>query len=215
MAWNIELDVPMPKVLPTLENIANRVYADQVSLHAVDDRTLSYGDKHEQKATRIEKVFSCDYAKMFADQSIPVWRCTLDFQLDNLFDPVTHQPKHSMYATEGRVPIALSYYPIVNDATLERVAEQPMATELYLRGTRITDDGLQYLSGLKKLQILDLGETEITDAGLRHLRGLAALKHLNLADTKVTAEGVEMLKKSLPKVEIDLKLTGKTYFRNI
>ena len=91
-----------------------------------------------------------------------------------------------------RVAIALSFLPLVDDATLERVARRPLVTELYLRGTRITDDGLKYLSGLTKLNRLDLAETGITDAGLftRHRVGYAAgtLKDLLPSDGTIREE---------------------------
>jgi Leucine-rich repeat (LRR) protein len=71
-----------------------------------------------------------------------------------------------------------------------------------LGGTRITDTGLQHLSGLTNLQVLDLVNTPITDVGLRHLDGLTALANLDLGNTRVTHSGVEMLRARLPACSI-------------
>jgi hypothetical protein len=74
--------------------------------------------------------------------------------------------------------------------------------EVSLLKTRVTDDGLKHLAGLKSLQGLILADTKVTDAGLKHLAGLKSLQDLYLASTKVTAKGVVELKKPLPKLKI-------------
>ncbi len=48
------------------------------------------------------------------------------------------------------------------------------------RGDRISDRGLEYLAGLKQLQVLYLPGKRITDVGLAHLRGLRQLQRLSL-----------------------------------
>ncbi len=50
----------------------------------------------------------------------------------------------------------------------------------------MTDAGLEHLSGLKNLQLLDLTGTPVTDAGLKHLKELKNLRRLLLNRTQVT-----------------------------
>src|SRR5260370_29077513 len=49
---------------------------------------------------------------------------------------------------------------------------------LNLRGARITDKGVRHLAHLPQLQTLFLGSTLISDDGLRHLAGLKNLSYL-------------------------------------
>jgi len=69
--------------------------------------------------------------------------------------------------------------------------------------TYITDAGLVHLKGLTGLQTLDLRLTKITDSGLVHLKGLVNLQTLGLRNTKVTAAGVADLQKALPNCKIE------------
>ena len=73
-------------------------------------------------------------------------------------------------------------------AHLKRLAQ---LRQLDLRGTTITDAGLEQLKGLSQLQGLLLSGTQITDVGLEQLRGLAQLQGLGLSATRVTDAGVE------------------------
>ena len=41
---------------------------------------------------------------------------------------------------------------------------------VYLDGTQVTDAGLKHLTGLTKLQALNLGSTQVTDAGVNTLQ---------------------------------------------
>lgn len=75
---------------------------------------------------------------------------------------------------------------------------------LHLEKTKITDKALVHLKDLKTLEYLNLYETGVTDNGLANLTGLTKLKNLYLWNSKVTKEGVDKLKKSLPKVKINL-----------
>lgn len=74
---------------------------------------------------------------------------------------------------------------------------------LFLPGTKITDEGLNGLDGLKKLEGLFLSGTGLTDAGLKHVAGVKGLKLLRLAKTKITDAGVEKLKETLPDLKIE------------
>jgi hypothetical protein len=59
------------------------------------------------------------------------------------------------------------------------------------------------LARLKTLQNLDIHNTKITDAGLMYLFGLKRLKKLYLGYTKVTEAGVKKLRKALPACDIE------------
>jgi hypothetical protein len=58
--------------------------------------------------------------------------------------------------------------------------------------------------GLTNLTVLHLyGNKNITEAGLVYLQGLKKLRSLYLGETKVTDAGVAELKKALPGCRID------------
>ena len=65
----------------------------------------------------------------------------------------------------------------------------------------MTDAGLEHLTGLSKLEFLDLGDTQVTDAGLGHLAGLSELESLNLFNTQVTDAGLKELRRALPECQ--------------
>ena len=64
---------------------------------------------------------------------------------------------------------------------------------LNVAGTKITNDGLKAIGGMKQLRRLHLEKTQIDDVGLQHLTGLAELEYLNLYGTKVTDAGIAKL----------------------
>ncbi len=86
-----------------------------------------------------------------------------------------------------------------NDLSLKHylAAIEPPIT-LWLAGTKVTDEGLKELSGLKSLLVLGLNDRLVTYAGLKELVGLKSLRRLSLSGTKVTAAGLNELQKALP-----------------
>ena len=201
ITWDVELEVPRPAKMPTLEEIADRVHADHIALDSFPCKWLQIGDHVKGKSSDVEHISSAEYAKAVANNIRSWQKNDIAFQLEGLQDPNTQ--KRSIQGGIGRTAMGLSYEPLVDDSTLARVAKHDSLKRLYLRGTRITDDGLKHLTGLTKLEKLDLVETGITDAGLVHLRGLSSLKKLYLTETRVTKDGVRNLKQALPNVEIE------------
>lgn len=79
----------------------------------------------------------------------------------------------------------------LTDAALAHVARLSDLRELRLReNRRLTDAGPKALSGLTKLEKIDLGLTGIGDAGLMHLEGLTNLVVVDIGYTKVTDAGL-------------------------
>jgi hypothetical protein len=96
----------------------------------------------------------------------------------------------------------------ITDAALVNLRSLGQLKKLYLgpwagsfKQSDVTDAGVQALSGLTDLEVLDLQATSITDAGLQSLSGLTSLKELYLGQTLVTDAGMEYLEK-LPSLEI-------------
>jgi hypothetical protein len=77
----------------------------------------------------------------------------------------------------------------VTDKGLESLKDLKSLVRLHLERTKVTDAGLPNLAGLDNLEYLNLYGTEITDAGLQSLAGLKKLKKLYVWQTKVTEEG--------------------------
>jgi len=63
-------------------------------------------------------------------------------------------------------------------------------TELDLRFTQVTDQGLEFLRGQTQLEVLNLQATGVTDAGMQHLAGLRRLRSLSVERTAVTDAGL-------------------------
>ena len=75
-----------------------------------------------------------------------------------------------------------------------------------LRGTEVTDKGLEYLARLTNLTYLNIGETQVSDLGLEHLAALSNLEDLNLGGIRISGAGLDVLK-LLPKLK-KLSLKG-------
>jgi WD40 repeat protein len=79
--------------------------------------------------------------------------------------------------------------------TIERDKTQPgrPLVTVALPGTNVTDAGIKHLTGLKRLQKLDLSFTRVTDAAVKELASLHGLQELSLAGTEVTPAALEGL----------------------
>jgi hypothetical protein len=91
----------------------------------------------------------------------------------------------------------------ITDDGLKAVEGLKNLQKLHLENTKIGDAGLAHLKNLSSLEYLNLYGTQITDAGLTDLEGLKNLRALYLWQTKTTPEGVEKLQKALPKCQIN------------
>lgn len=99
----------------------------------------------------------------------------------------------------------------VTDKGLEQLKELKSLARLHLERTKITDAGLAHLAALENLEYLNLYGTETTDAGVQSLAGLKKLKRLYVWQTKVTEEGQAKFKTAnttaqlVPDIALDKK----------
>src|SRR6185295_4309291 len=81
---------------------------------------------------------------------------------------------------------------------------------LNLRGTKITDSTLEFLSGVPTLESLDVGWAQITDTGLEHLSSLVNLHRLTMGGNKLTDTSLQFLRQ-MPQLEyLDIGGTQRT-----
>ena len=100
------------------------------------------------------------------------------------------------------VSVTMGGDPITNE-TVRLLQERTDLQVLRLMQSKVTDDGLFYLSECSALESLTLDRNAgVTDDGLRHLHSLGGLRRLSLAGTSVTEAGVAELAKHLPDCEI-------------
>jgi hypothetical protein len=62
---------------------------------------------------------------------------------------------------------------------------------LQMANPDVTDETLDRLKGMQKLQELDLNNTQVTDHGLTRLKDLSSLNALHLKNTKITDQGFQ------------------------
>ncbi|HUG91032.1 MAG TPA: protein kinase, partial [Planctomycetaceae bacterium] len=99
----------------------------------------------------------------------------------------------------------------VTDAGLERLTGLTGLTHLSLARTAVTDAALEHIKELVTLNDLRLGKTEVTDAGLKHLKGLKELTNLSLIQNPgVTGAGLAHLRGLDQLHELDLDATKVT-----
>ena len=106
---------------------------------------------------------------------------------------------------ENVVQVDLGRTAITDAALKESVSQLPRLVSLDLRQTKVTDAGLEALTGLKKLQTLNLYGTEVSDAGLKHLARIKSLKNVYLWQSKATEAGVKQLMAAIPGLKASVK----------
>ena len=105
---------------------------------------------------------------------------------------------------DGELRITLTGVPAVDYSSLRSKAN---IVVLQMANPDVTDQTLDYLSGMGQLRSLDLNSTQITDEGLKRLANLPRLQDLRLARTQITDDGFR--KYLAPKESLlRLDLTG-------
>jgi internalin A len=79
------------------------------------------------------------------------------------------------------------------EGSLAKMPDPGAPFGLGLNATKMTDEGLKELAGLKSLQAIYLAGTQVTDAGLKELAGWKSLRTLDVRWTKVTVAGLKEL----------------------
>lgn len=81
----------------------------------------------------------------------------------------------------------------VTDEGLRHLRGMRKLRRLSLVDTPVGDDGLAHLTDLPELTDLDLSSTQVTDAGAEHLIEMSQLRYLSLARTRLTDAGLARL----------------------
>jgi hypothetical protein len=89
-----------------------------------------------------------------------------------------------------------------SDAVLPSVAAVSHLTDLQTWGNRFTDDGVQVLGALSRLERLSLEEASLTVAAFDFVDGLPCLVDLDLQDVPLSAQDVADLRRRLPGVRV-------------
>ncbi len=97
--------------------------------------------------------------------------------------------------------IGLSYSRITNDGLTCLKGLRDLRA-VWLSGTRIDDLGLELISSLDLLVQLGLSSTFVTDAGLLNLAKLKKLLRVYLFNTRITHNGTQLLKNLLPDCRV-------------
>lgn len=99
------------------------------------------------------------------------------------------------------------------------VSLQKHLTRLRLANTEVTDTGLKFLQLLPRLNTLNLDDTQVTDAGMKFLQPMRALRTLSLSGTRISDEGLKLIQhlhlRNLHLVETNTGDTGLAAISNI
>ena len=92
----------------------------------------------------------------------------------------------------------------LTDVSLAIFGQMPKLNGLSLQGNRFSDRGLERLKSLSKLESLwvGTGDTHITDTGLKYVYGLKKLREFEFYNAPVTETGIQELRTALPKLTI-------------
>ena len=105
---------------------------------------------------------------------------------------------------QGEKHITLTGWDETNYAVL---MSHPETIVLQMANEDVTDETLNYLSGMANIRELDLNHTQVTDRGVIELAKLNSLEVLRLRATDVTDMGVKQLERLTRLSRLDLRET--------
>ena len=98
----------------------------------------------------------------------------------------------------------------VSDQDIDKLSGLKEATKLVLVNTKVSDACTKSIGQMRRLEILVLTNTKITDMGLDELSRIKTLRVLSLCNTDVSDAGLEKLERMTELKELDLSFTKVT-----
>jgi hypothetical protein len=83
----------------------------------------------------------------------------------------------------------------VDDAVLAQLTGMRKLEDLNLFESGLTDEGLKLMKHFPDLRSVQMGHTKVTDAGLKHLENLTQLEYVGLRENHITDAGLVHLRK--------------------
>jgi Leucine-rich repeat (LRR) protein len=131
---------------------------------------------------------------------------TLDLSLSRISD----RGMRSLRGATGIVDLNLYFAEQVTDEGMSAIKGWKNLKRLNVRGTKITDMTLEFVSTIPTLESLDVGYAEITDVGLDHLTSLPNLRALTIGGNKLTDMGVHLLRQMPQLTYLDIGGSQRT-----
>ena len=169
---------------------------------------------------RMNRCMKAKWACLVLGLLLPTFGCSCDpgqKSISILDDDIPGQQHEVIQAVEnqlgGRAKVVKDSLEVylhgsrVTDDGLAHLAHMTNVTGLYIQDTLVTDAGLVHLAGLTSLKELDLTRARVTDEGLVHLEGLINLEELVLSRTLITDDGLASLAGFKKLIRLDLSVT--------
>jgi Leucine-rich repeat (LRR) protein len=131
-------------------------------------------------------------------------------RLDLSMTRITDRGMQQLKKAPSIVELNLRYAEQVTDEGMAVVKNWKKIKRLNLRGTKVTDNTLEHVSGLTTLESLDVGYAEVTDVGLDRLAALTNLKELTIGGNKLTDAGLQSLRFLTGLTYLDVSGTQRT-----
>jgi len=104
------------------------------------------------------------------------------------------------YESRARIKVAVLSRTCLDDACLSDLATLPNLKELYLGGTRLTDNAALDQCAIPSLQVVNLDDTLVGDAAVSRLKRARNLRIVSLRNTRVTDRGLQQIA-ALPNLQ--------------
>lgn len=124
--------------------------------------------------------------------------------LDLSLTHITDQGMQELRNAPGIVDLNLRFAEYVTDEGLAAIKEWKKLKRLNVRGTKISDNTLDHISGITTLESLDIGSAMVTDSGLDRLSSLPNLKELTMGGNEVGDAGLQALRQLPGLTYLDL-----------
>jgi hypothetical protein len=154
------------------------------------DQLVVLGRRALQEHAHIRRLYSqsAGLAGFLMDYQRGVYRSAV---VDYLRTVYQGRDRAGTLANVAGVPLSAldkQYHEFLNvtDDDLAFLASMPVAKNLSLGRTAVTDAGLTHLAGHTQLEWVDVAHTQVGDSGLAHLKAAKGLKHLIAEYTKIT-----------------------------
>lgn len=131
------------------------------------------------------------------------------FTIQEIYQNQRRISMHALMSIRGLSALQGFYGPgsgITDEGAVFLAEEHPGLRWIRLNGCPISDRGIQALSRLKNLELLEIVDTGVSDDSIDEIASMRQLRELHVTRTKITESGIQKLRELLPS---DCKLVAE------